>query len=57
MTSEDLERSDVVTVPASKLKEMQEDVRWLKCLESCKVHQWDGFEGALELYEDYNNDE
>lgn len=41
-----------ISVDAIYLETLQKDSEFLECLTACGVDSWDGFEEALEMYEE-----
>ena len=52
-----VETGDTITIPVEHYDEILDDVRFLNALRAAGVDNWDGYDYALEIYnEEENND-
>lgn len=49
--------NDTVTIPRKMYEELIESQRWLVALESAGVDNWDGYDFAREILEEWDNDD
>lgn len=57
MTTTNNENTDnMVLVDKEYLNQLEEDQRWLFCLEAAGVDRWNGYDSALELFEEGGGD-
>lgn len=49
--------NDTVTIPRKMYEGLIESQRWLSALESAGVDNWDGYDFAKEILEEWDNDD
>lgn len=42
-----------VTIPKAEYEEMRRELQWLRALETAGVHEWDGYERAERICEEW----
>ena len=52
-----METTETITISTREYEQLLKDQLWLQCLEEAGIDNWEGFDEALNIWREYENQE